>query len=535
MIKISQMEDLPSYAGIVESTMTARICALALEDETALILQDGNLPEAFAMRERLINSNRYLRVRIREADPGMLDMLLEEHDTKTANIEGEEDTKLQSEFLHVIGDAMRQGASDVHIELHGMQAKVRFRIHGRLKDVFTWSFDYANRLSGVAFAVTAEELDGVTFNPRVPQFALVDKVINGTRVRLRLNSIPASPDGYDVIIRILPIGQESGNLTMQQLGYDNRQELLIRSAMAQPSGVLVISGTTGSGKSTSLNVLLTEKLKNEPSLKLITIEDPPEYFIAGATQVPVTRRGGDSGASAFAATMRAVMRCDPDIIMVGEVRDNETARLLQQATLTGHKTLTTIHTSGVATIVPRLEQLGVERHVMGSKGFFSGLVYQRLLGITCKHCQIALQAPEADAIGIRKLGDAILWKAAKMRWDFVARKKGEDLSRVYLASMDGCSHCSHGASGRTVAAEVLVPDEKTLMYIASGNDVEMVNHWRRNGGITVIEHALNKVLDGTVCPLVAEAAVGPISASLIMMDENFVDDESIILMDEVQA
>ena len=259
MIKISQMEDLPPFAGIAESTTANRICALALEDETALILQDGNLPEAFAMRERLVASNRYLRVRIRESDPGMLDMLLEEHDTETANIEGEEDTKLQSEFLHVIGDAMRQGASDVHIELHGLQAKVRFRIHGRLKDVFTWSFDYANRLSGVAFAVTAEELDGVTFNPRVPQFALVDKVISGTRVRLRLNSIPASPDGYDVIIRILPIGQESGNLTMKQLGYDNRQGLLIRSSMAQPSGVLVISGTTGSGKSTSLNVLLTEK------------------------------------------------------------------------------------------------------------------------------------------------------------------------------------------------------------------------------------------------------------------------------------
>lgn len=534
MIKITRMEDIPPFAGIVEAS-EGRVCALAMNDETALILQDGNLPEAFALREKLINSNRYLRVRIREADPGLLNMLLQQYQARESSLNNEEDTKLQSEFLQMVADAMRQGASDVHIELHSLQAKVRFRIHGRLKEVMTWSFDYAHRLSGVAFAVTAEELDGVTFNPRAPQFALVDKVINGTRVRLRLNSIPASPDGYDVIIRILPIGQEQGKVSVRDLGYDRQQELLIRSAMAQPSGVLVVSGTTGSGKSTSLNVLLSEKIRNEPSLKLITIEDPPEYFISGATQVPVTRRG-DAGASAFAATMRAVMRCDPDIIMVGEVRDEETAKLLQQATLTGHKTLTTLHTAGVITIIQRLEQLGVERPVMGSKGFFSGLIYQRLLGITCPHCAVPLNDKiGATEIGIRRLGDEAAWKAALMRWDFVARKKGLRINDVSLASVDGCKKCSHGSNGRTVVAEVLIPDEKMLEMIGEGRDGDLLKHWRRNGGLTVVEHALNKVIEGTVCPLVAEAGVGPLSASIVADDGYLADMGATLLPIEVKA
>ena len=523
MKRITRREDLPDNAQVIEVTRE-RVCALALEDETALILQDGNLPAAFNLRQKLIDSNRYLRVRVREADPGMLDMLLEQHQQRESARSNEEDTKLQSEFLQMIADAMRQGASDVHIELHGIQANVRYRIHGRLKEMLTWSYDYAHRLSGVAFAVTAEELDGVTFNPRVPQFALVDKVVNGTRVRLRLNSIPASPDGYDVIIRILPIGQDQANLNVCDLGYSRQQELLIRAAMAQPSGVLVISGTTGSGKSTSLNVLLTEKIRNEPSLKLITIEDPPEYFIAGATQVPVTRRG-DSGASAFAATMRAVMRCDPDILMVGEVRDVETAKLIQQATLTGHKTLTTLHTSGVISIIARLEQLGVERAVMASKGFFSGLVYQRLLGLTCEHCSVPLNdTARATDIGVRRLGDESAWKAALLRWEFVARKKGVSLEHIQLASPDGCSHGSHGAKGRTVAAEVMVPDEAILDLIAAKHDTDLYRHWRANGGITVVEHALSKVIEGSVCPLVAEAGVGPLSAAIMQEGGRSADD-----------
>lgn len=406
-------------------------------------------------------------------------------------------------FFDMLDDAIAKGASDIHIEVRRNEARVRYRIDGDLIQTDIWPTDFAERFVQAVYSVVAEEQD-VTFKKDEPQAALIDKIIKTGRVRVRLATIPASPDGFDCVMRVLPFGKKSDQRAaeLKTLGYSDDHVRLINMGLSKPVGVVIIAGTTGSGKSTTLKNILQAKIENsDGSLKVITIEDPPEYFINGATQVPVSRnKKSTDGSSSFVAAMRAVMRSDPDAIMVGEVRDEISADLLVGMVQSGHQVSTTVHAASAIGIVGRLSSMKVNGDVLGSVDFIGCLIYQALIPVLCPHCKELMNSTNthddmADRVGaVAEEGDAI----------YVRGK--------------GCDKCNNGIKGRTVVAEVVMPDYTMLRFFSENKSIDAMEHWLAHGGKQVIEHGIEKMRAGILSPYDVEDSLGSLTSHLVMRD-----------------
>jgi type II secretory ATPase GspE/PulE/Tfp pilus assembly ATPase PilB-like protein len=359
----------------------------------------------------------------------------------------------------LITQAMNADVSDIHIEVRRDEAKVRFRKNGDLFDFIPWSVRYARVMAGVIYQVIADEKD-TTFDEFKPQDAIIDRDLGDKgRIRIRLATIPAYPSGFDMIMRILKMGVSGKRRSLESLGYNKVQLSNTRRAVAKPVGAVVMAGTTGSGKSTSLNSMLSEKIEHYGGrIKVITVEDPPEYLLLNATQVPVVRsrsqaKAGDATVNPFASVVRAAMRSDPDILMVGEVRDPDSAELLIHAVQSGHQVFTTTHASSGIDVVSRLRSNHVPDDVLGSQNFLSALMYQTLLPSLCPHCSI---------------GVADFAKSVNNEKDFEMLKrifkyfKPKDASALRFKRDGGCPNCVDGVTGRSVAAEVILPDPHML-------------------------------------------------------------------------
>jgi len=556
---LKNSSDLPSFDS-VRRYKDKRVFLIYKKSntETVYIIHDGDIFESFNYHKELTQDakkdNAKRKVVINKVEASIIEDFISRYDKEKKSFNSnkksimstvrsgfrdgddkgddkalglnEEDSVYDGAFTGIIKNAMALGVSDVHIEVRKNKTKVRFRQHGKLQNVREWSYDYGNKMCSVIFSVLAQELQGVMFNPTAPQFARVSRTLNGDDIGLRVNSIPAFPDGYDVVIRILKMSTSAGDedtLKISDLGYDKAQLDQIRYAMEQRSGGIMIAGTTGSGKSTTLQCGLKEKISSEPYLKVITIEDPPEYFIEGATQVPVKRKG--NGGEEFLDAVKACMRCDPDIIMIGETRDDDTAQLLQAAVLTGHKTLSTIHAKDAIAVIARLEKMTVERMTMATKGFISLFMFQSLAPTSCPKCKIPLLS---DA------GKKVIRNKHKDRAELVMEKWFEvfkDISKystvdfdpenIYVVNESGCDNCSHGVVGASVVAEVLTPTLPVLKCIADGDDFAAQRAWVNGGGRPINLHAADKVMQGTVCPINAELAVGPLLECLESLPDEY--------------
>lgn len=549
---LSRKEELPEFDS-VQRFNDKRVFLIykKINSNVATIIHDGEMFEAFNYHKEISAANEKSKVKrkivIAKVETSILEdfILRYERATKELNngekkglissvtsslksIESkeesdsflnEEDSVYDKDFTNVITEAVSKKVSDVHIEVRENGTRVRFRQYGKLHDVRYWSFEYGNKLCNVLFTVMAQELQGVMFNPAAPQFARVSKKISGVEIGMRVNSIPAFPNGYDVVTRILKMSNDSGNedtLKIADLGYNKEQLSQIRYAMAQRSGAIIIAGTTGSGKSTTLQCLLKEKVRSEPYLKIITIEDPPEYFIPGVTQVPVKRKSKDG--EEFVEAIKACMRCDPDIIMIGETRDVDTALLMQAAVLTGHKTLSTIHAKDAIAVVARLEKMTVERMTMATKGFISLFMFQSLVPLSCPYCKIPFSSDKGRAILDKKYDDI-----SDMTMDYWI-KSFEEVSKhsgiaynpdnIFFVNEDGCKKCSNGVVGASVVAEVLNPSLEVLKCISEGDDFGAQRAWVNGGGRPINLHAIDKVMEGVVCPINAEHVVGPLQDCL---------------------
>ncbi|MCK7575688.1 MAG: type II secretion system ATPase GspE [Chromatiales bacterium] len=363
----------------------------------------------------------------------------------------------------LIQRAVESRASDIHIEPFADELKVRYRVDGILKEVdappVRSTAAVISRVKIMAKLNIAER--------RLPQDGRIPIRIQGKELDLRVSTVPTM-FGESVVMRLLD--KESVRFDLDALGFDGGPRRRLNRILEQPYGILLVTGPTGSGKSTTLYTALSRL--NTEERKIITVEDPVEYQLPGINQIQVKSSIGMT----FAGALRAIVRQDPDIIMVGEMRDLETARIAVQSALTGHVVLSTLHTNDAASGVTRLLDMGVEDYLLTST--INGILAQRLVRRLCPHCRESYRAvPELAA-----------------RFAHIKGLTGEvDLQRAV-----GCEQCNGtGYRGRLVITEVLVMSEAIRQAILAHATASEIKRLAMEEGMeTMYQDGLRKALDG---------------------------------------
>ncbi|MGM9570199.1 MAG: GspE/PulE family protein [Phascolarctobacterium sp.] len=381
--------------------------------------------------------------------------------------------KLAQQLLE---EAILSRASDVHVEPLEGEVRVRMRIDGLLQELcrLPWS-------SHATLVSQLKVLSGMDIaEKRVPQDGRWQLQVAGRSIDLRLSTLPTIR-GEKVVVRILD--QEQGVRRLEDLGMSDGNLRLYRQMYAAANGLLLLTGPTGSGKTTSLYATLQE-LKQE-GLNLVTVEDPVEYKLEGINQVAVNRRAGLD----FATGLRSLVRQDPDIIMVGEIRDRETAAMAVQAALTGHLVLSTLHTNSAVGAVARLLDMGVEPYLVAAA--LRGVLAQRLVRRVCEHCAVSY-APtpkEQQFLGLAAAAQASCQEAAGVQ--------GSSQPPL-LKRGQGCEHCrGTGYAGRLAVQELLPVDEYMSELISAGaGKAALLSHGASLGWRSLYADAVDKVLAG---------------------------------------
>ena len=430
-----------------------------------------------------------------------------------------ENNKYVKEYTSIISRALDLNCTDIHIEVRRDSALLRFRTNGRLVNMEDWDVASARRVAGLIYTVIASEKE-INFNENEPQSAIVDDTIDGISIRLRLNTLNAYPKGFDMTMRVLRMGMTVSDVSLDTLGYAPEQLKAILKMKAKPNGAVIVAGVTGSGKSTTNTVLLSSIIKDHTDdlgceIKVITVEDPPEYEIPGATQVPVVRSKTHGDENPFAATMRACLRMDPDILLVGEVRDGESAELMQHAIQSGHMVYTTIHAQHAFAIPTRMKGMGLTDDIIGSQGFLSGLIYQSLVKMCCGYCSYTLD----EAMKLKEFQSFEFNEMVERLRQIPNGNEGTQ--HVRIRRKGGCDKCNGGVVGRSVVAETIDVTDDLIEFFAKGQYNEARKYYRDNGGQFVVDHAIEKVLEGLVDPRDAESKVGPLIPSHMEVDNGF--------------
>ena len=366
----------------------------------------------------------------------------------------------------IIADAVEAKSSDIHIEPGVDGVAVRYRIDGHLRQAQLLA-------SGLRAAVTSRlkimaKLD--IAERRMPQDGRIKIPVRGVDIDFRVSTIP-TVYGESVVMRILDRSRVELNFT--KLGFDTDRISAFEALMDQPNGIVLVTGPTGSGKTTTLYTAL-QRL-DRPNVKVFTVEDPIEYQIARINQVQVHPAIGFD----FPHALRSILRQDPDIIMIGEIRDLETARIAIQASLTGHLVFSTLHTNSSAATVTRLIDMGVENYLLAST--VNGILAQRLVRRLCPHCA----APHSNP--------------AQWRQHIEREIPSYHMSRdLKVLKPVGCDEChATGFSGRIAIAELMTMDEeKRGLILAGASDSDLEAAARRGGMRTMYQDGLDKVARG---------------------------------------
>lgn len=358
--------------------------------------------------------------------------------------------------------AVKEKSSDIHIEPFEKEFVVRYRVDGVLYDVIRQPkrahAAISSRIKVMGQLDIAEK--------RLPQDGRIKIKIAGKDVDIRLSTVPTLY-GERIVMRILEQGAQV--LELEQLGFPERARGEIEKMISRKYGILLVTGPTGSGKSTTLSGCLIKL--NKPERNILTVEDPIEYQIHGINQVQVNQKIGLT----FARALRAFLRQNPDVIMVGEIRDKETAEIAINASLTGHLVLSTLHTNDASSAPTRLIDMGVEPFLVSSS--LIGVIAQRLIRKVCVKCRVphTLTEGELYELGLTKLpANATVFRAS------------------------GCPSCSQsGYAGRTVSHELLLIDEKIRTLIIKNSDAGTIRKAAiESGMITLREDGVSKVLQG---------------------------------------
>ena len=407
----------------------------------------------------------------------------------------------------LLARAVEDSVSDIHIVRRRKSANVSFRIAGQIHNHTSWSKDYTDMMCRFIYEVLCQD-QAVTWNRTEPQDAVLDIVLpNGGRVRVRIGTIPASPDGYDMVLRILPGTGET--MRVGELGYPPDQVQIIRTLTRRPSGLVIMAGSVGSGKSTTIVSMLSEELElHEGRLRIITVEDPPEREIPGATQVPVVRRHHRASDSDFSDAIRGALRCDPDTLMVGEIRDLPSAVLTIKFAQSGHRVYTTLHANTALGIVARLVGLNLDPTLLCTPDLLKGLMYQALVPLLCQNCKIGPQEYLA-----RQNGNDARRRELQTRTSLALHSRGHTTDGIAFRGA-GCDSCREtGIKGRTLVSEIVKPDDTMLSLLAKPDYIAAHQHWREElGGEPAIEHGIRAIVAGRVSPADVEFRIGELRA-----------------------
>ena len=385
-----------------------------------------------------------------------------------------EDSPIAQTVNLLLEYAIRSSASDIHIEPREAYVQVRYRIDGVLKEVNRLPRHVLGALVSRIKILSNLKID----ERRVPQDGRFKIKVGGKQYALRVSTLPIA-DGEKTVMRILDESNQA--VTLKDLGYWGHSLEVIEGAMREPNGMILVTGPTGSGKSTSLFSILT--ILNTPDVNISTIEDPVEYKIPGVNQTQTNSKAGMT----FASGLRALLRQDPNIIMVGEIRDGETANLGVQAALTGHLVFSTLHTNNAATTLPRLLDMGIEPFLIAST--VKAVVGQRLVRRLCVNCRTQYTPDTKEAASIVELFNLregqdfghihALEVAAKEQGVGEAEALGTSdtgIVSIWKASPEGCDECSHtGYKGRVGIYEVLgnsIPIQKMIVSNATSNQIQ---------------------------------------------------------------
>jgi len=364
----------------------------------------------------------------------------------------------------IFGYAISEKASDIHIETQEKEVVVRFRIDGVLRDIVKFNRGVESALVARIKILSNLKID----EHRVPQDGRYKFTLDDDVVSLRISIIPGFY-GENVVMRLLQETKRPASL--EELGLTGHNLEVIRENITKPHGMILVTGPTGSGKTTTLYSILN--ILNTIEVKICTIEDPIEYGIGRVTQIQVNTKTGVE----FSTGLRALLRHDPDIIMVGEIRDEETAEIAIHSALTGHLVLSTLHTNTAAGAIPRFLDMGAEDFLLAST--VNVIIAQRLVRKICPSC-ITKYTP-SDAV-VKKL----------------SRDLGVDLSNQKFYKGQGCSHCNHkGYVGRVGIYEVLEVTEKIReMIVKKATSDEIQKSALEENMVTMLEDGLDKVSSG---------------------------------------
>ncbi|QXI28964.1 type II secretion system ATPase GspE [Pseudomonas vanderleydeniana] len=387
-------------------------------------------------------------------------MSLADHLPTTADLlEQEGDAPIIRLINALLGEAVREKASDVHLETFEHSVSVRLRVDGQLREVLQPRRELATLL--VSRIKVMARLD--IAEKRVPQDGRIALRLAGHEVDVRVSTLP-SAHGERVVLRLLD--KQAGRLELARLGMPDETLERFRRILGKPHGIFLVTGPTGSGKTTSLYAALNHL--NDRTRNILTVEDPIEYHLPGIGQTPVNPKVEMT----FARGLRAILRQDPDVVMVGEIRDRETAAIAVQASLTGHLVLSTLHTNSAAGAVTRLLDMGVDAYLLASS--LVGVLAQRLVRTLCPACKVPVQA---DTAACQRLGVEL-----------------PVAPRIFRAA--GCPRCQQGYRGRTGIYELIGITQPLAQMIHNGASEPELARQARNLGPSLFQDGRRLVLEG---------------------------------------
>ena len=383
-----------------------------------------------------------------------------EIDTQTAAHQQEYSQPLVRLVNALLADAVKREASDIHFEPESNFLRIRYRIDGVLQQVRSLHKNYWS-----AIVVRIKVIAGMNIaETRIPQDGRISMVFSGRSVDFRVSSLPTI-HGENIVLRILD--REKGILTMQQLRLPDDSLQLLQLMMARPEGIILLTGPTGSGKTTTLYSLLNQL--NQESVNIMTLEDPVEYQQLMLRQTAVN----ESVKLDFSTGIRALLRQDPDILLIGEIRDEDTAEMAFRAAMTGHQVYSTLHTNSAISAITRLLDIGVLPDILADN--IIGIVGQRLLRKLCPHCKQA-------------------YKASKLEQRLLKINSDKPIT---LYHSEGCESCYQGYKGRLALLEILRINDSLKGMIASRCNIHEFHHKALDSGfLSLADDGIRRVREG---------------------------------------
>ena len=444
-----------------------------------------------------------------------------------------DDNVVRRRIVDTLQKAVDAGANDIHIEASEGRTRIEFRIDGALRLWETWTQKEGELMLSSVYSHSVGQ-SGATANWQEPQAAMLTSTATGPDalhlpkgvISVRCQWVPLSDGGRYLDMRLQYdsahlFGENFIMADVDSLGFSQEQLKVVQSLRQAPGGMRVFAGPVNQGKTTTLRVTLNRRMaETNMQLNCLLVEDPPEGGIVGARQVGVSASVKDEQREkSFVEIMRCALRLDPDIVMLGEVRDIQTAKFAFRLALTGRQVYTTTHVYSALAVPQRLRDIGMEPYLVYDHHLLRGMFCQRLLRGMCSKCRIPLSeaplelGPQYKEIIRRTRAGLAIMDASRTpgTGSIYDRLSEPDMRNIYVANPEGCPECFKGRAGRTICAEVIETDQKIMELLLDNRLEEASDYWLSPtgmNGVTMLWHALEKIRRGEVSPDDAEFEVG---------------------------